>query len=210
MCLSWFVNINCKCNVLQFLDHHFSAWYPPQGSKEAKKKIRFAVRSQPMKLPSHFIEFLVNLFAFPFPSLLLASPLTLSFQFLSSLLSFPCFSSPLFQSFLVISSHLISSLLFISYLFTSFLFSAICSMVTYFTPSMLYSSLPLCLSSCLQHLKSNYYDSWQHEPPHTRVPSRLNTMLSIMYTLDYHPTPDKSLLTTTEYASILTTNLFPR
>ena len=120
MCLSCFVNINCKCNVLQFLDHHFSAWYPPQGSKEAKKKIRFAVRSQPMKLPSHFIEFLVNLFAFPFPSLLLASPLTLSLQFLSSLLSFPCFSSPLFQS-----NHFLSSL-HISFLpFSSFLISSL-------------------------------------------------------------------------------------
>ena len=73
-----------------------------------------------------------------------------------------------------------------------------CSMATYLTPSMLYSSLPLCLSSCLQYLKSNYYDSWQHEPPHTRVPSRLNTMILSIYYIDYHPTPDKSLLTTTE------------
>ena len=163
-----------------------------------------------MKPPSHFIKFFVNLFAFPFPSISFSSHPFPSVFVQSPLVSLFLFSFLPIQSFLVISSHLISSLLFISYLFTSFLFSAMCSMATYFTPSMLYSSLPLCLSSCLQHLKSNYYDSWQHEPPHTRVPSRLNTMLSIMYTLDYHPTPDKSLLTTTEYASILTTNLFPR
>ena len=91
--------------------------------KKLRKKRRFAVRSQPMKPPSHFIEFLVNLFAFPFPSLLLASPLTLSLQFLSSLLSFPCFSSPLFQSnhFLIITSQFFPSLHFLSLHFLSLL-----------------------------------------------------------------------------------------
>ena len=93
--------------------------------KKLRKKIRFAVRSQPMKPPSHFIEFLVNLFAFPFPSLLLASPLTLSLQFLSSLLSFPCFSSPLFQSNHFLSSLHISFLPFSSFLISSLPFSSL-------------------------------------------------------------------------------------
>lgn len=158
----------------------------------------YRIFGQPVCISLPFIS--ISFSSHPFPSVFVQSPLVSLFLF----------SFLPIQSFLVISSHLISSLLFISYLFTSFLFSAMCSMVTYFTPSMLYSSLPLCLSSCLQHLKSNYYDSWQHEPPHTRVPSRLNTMILSIYYLDYHPTPDKSLLTTTEYASILTTNLFPR
>ena len=90
--------------------------------KKLRKKIRFAVRSQP---PSHFIEFFVNLFAFPFPSLLLASPLTLSLQFLSSLLSFPCFSSPLFQSNHFLSSLHISFLPFSSFLISSLPFSSL-------------------------------------------------------------------------------------
>lgn len=93
--------------------------------KKLRKKIRFAVRSQPMKPPFHFIELLVNLFAFPFPSLLLASPLTLSLQFLSSLLSFPCFSSPFFQSNHLLSSLHISFLPFSSFLISSLPFSSL-------------------------------------------------------------------------------------
>lgn len=140
--------------------------------KKLRKKIRFAVRSQPMKLPSHFYKIFgqpvcislpftsISFSSHPFPSVFVQSPLVSLFLF----------SSLPIQSFLVISSHLISSLLFISYLFTSFLFSAMCSMATYFTPSMLYSSLPLCLSSCLQYLK-----------PTTMTPGGMNHLI-----LEYH------------------------
>ena len=99
--------------------------------KKLRKKIRFAVRSQPMKPPSHFIEFLVNLFAFPFPSLLLASPLTLSLQFFSSLLSFPCFSSLLLSSNPIISCHLFKSHFFPSLHFLSLHFLSLLCYVQY-------------------------------------------------------------------------------
>ena len=100
--------------------------------KKLRKKIRFAVRSQPMKLLSHFYKIFGQpvcislLFIFsPIPSLLLASPLTLSLQFLSSLLSFPCFSSPLFQSNHFLSSLHISFLPFSSFLISSLPFSSL-------------------------------------------------------------------------------------
>lgn len=103
--------------------------------KKLRKKIRFAVRSQPMKLPSHFYKIFSQpvcislLFTFfPFPSLLLASPLTPSLQFLSSLLSFPCFSSPLSQS-----NHFLSYLhiSFLPFLFLHFLLLHFLSLLCY-------------------------------------------------------------------------------
>lgn len=94
--------------------------------KKLRKKIRFAVRSQPMKPPSHFIEFLVNLFAFPFPSLLL-SPFPFSFcpvssRFLVSLLlssnpiiSCHLFTSHFFPSLHFLSLHFLSLLCYLQY-----------------------------------------------------------------------------------------------